>query len=538
MIAAIGNPDAATRQSRGAAARNHRQNHYLRYRSGIATPAQVDATEHALVALLRMLSATGAADKQLARGGAAVRLLIDLGRNAAKLAALSHSHLANLSDAVPPWGLVSWEVKGELKYGWWLPAGVHIDPDLGERNDKVRGAIWLPVLERTKPWMILLGWLDDRSARPLLVSNPDDLKADIAKFFAWAKRTLGPLGRSLPRADRLAGVLAELMAWQPTGDRILANQVAGRDMPRSNARSYYTSFPTRKAAKRYRKSVRAPISTLSLAHPESDAIAMPPFAEAVFTRRNPRSSINAVRAILTLQPERLDRRRDLIAEHEALVLRIWFALAIATAARGVTQWVPGVRRIEPRTGALIVLDKDRPTDGEPVQLTGKIFGAPLGKARIVFLPPKVRAMLAGYHAHLVKLAARTELASKSRVLIERHIATLEAGDLVPFLGLARHSDGRQLTAHELQPSWITKRLAGLEELKHDFARHILRSGLAGDVPQSVIDALLGHFDFGTEPWANGSAFDPAAYRAMLNAIFEARFSDVVDFSNPGTSYYA
>lgn len=519
-------PDASSWQHTGALGSRRLQNHFLPLRTSVATPGEVAATEQALAVLLPQVQNDGSAIcAALAQAGLTVRLMIDLGRSAGGLSRLARVHLApDEVLAPPPWGLVSWRHGAALKYGWWLPAGVHIEPEKGALADQARGAIWLPVLQRTEPWLEVAGLMGE-------VSRHDVISADVARhaaeFLAWGRRTLGPLGRALPTMEKLPGALNTQLTWQPAGDRILANQITGKDMEHSRARSYYSSLSTTKAARQYTRAVSSPPSQASLvsADGEEGTIAMPAFAMSASTQQNRKPGIETVKALLELQPARIDRRRDLVEEHKALVIRLWLALALSTAARGVTNWVPGPPLVEPRTGGLLVLDKDFR------QANGDSFGTMLSRARLVFLHPAVRALLARYLGHLRQLVTRQDVESRSRLLIEEHVAALDAGRVVPFLILRRHADGRQLNAQEAAPSWITDELADLEHVPRNFARHTLRSALIGHVPQAAIDALLGHADSGTEPWEAGSALDPAGYRALLQVIFEAHFADIADFRN-------
>lgn len=523
----------------GARARAHRDNHHLPLRKGVATPAQVAATERALGILLRSLENSHSGD-EMVRAGLTVRLMLDLGRNAEQLSQLWRIHIDADDDSPPDaWGLVSWMRAGAAKYGWWLPAGVHRDPKLADRGEEARGKIWLPVLERSKPWLTIAGCTQELGQRRLLDATSQDVKRDVATFQSWAKTTLGPLSHALPRADRLPGVVTEQLAWHPTGDRTLAKQLSGQDMEHSVARSYYTSVSTEKAARHYAKAMASPVSDLSLvAQADGSAdIVMPAFTQSALTRENPKGSPKTMRSALELlgsKPDQRQKDRELIQSHNSLVMRLCILLALSTASRSVKEWVPGLHRIEPRTGGLIVLDKDRTADDPPDRGGGKTLGSTLGRARLVFLHPVVREMLGFYLDHLRKLASRTSVDAKSKTLISQHVEGLESGELLPFLVLKAHSKG--IVAEIVGPAWFEGEQAGLTDVPANFARHTLRSGLLGNVPQSAIDAHLGHFDRGTEPWSNGSAFDPSAYRALLGVIFEAHFGEAAKFDQkPGRS---
>lgn len=414
---------------------------------------------------------------------------------------------------------------------------MHLDAKQEDRNEKARGTVWLPVLERSEPWLTIAGWVRDLRLQLLLAATPQDVKRDVTAFQAWAKATLGPLSNALPSADRLPSIVTEQLAWHPTGDRTLAKQLAGQDMEHSTARGYYTSLSTPKAAKQYAKAMPSPVSDLSLVTQADgrDEIAMPAFAQSALTRQNPKGSPEVMRAALELlgkKPDQRQKDRDLIESHNDLVKRLWIALALSTAARAVTDWVPGLQRIEPRTGGLIVLDKDRAEDDPPDIASGKTLGSTLGRARLVFLHPMVREMLRFYIDHLRKLSGRAGVAASSKALIEEHVKGLEADELRSFLVLKANAQG--IAAKEVGPAWFESEQKGLADVPANFARHTLRSGLLGHVPQSAIDTYLGHFDRGTEPWSNGSALDPSAYRALLSVIFEAHFEEAAMFNQkPG-----
>lgn len=526
-------------RQRGKANRAHRDNHSLPLRDGVATPAQLAATEQALEILLRTVEYSRTTE-DVRRAGLAVRLMLDLGRTPAQLATLQRIHLtADCREPPPAWGLVSWESAGKVQYGWWLPAGVHIDPGRADGGEIDRGAIWLPVLKRTRPWLSALGCLEHGDLRSLLGRSAAEIKSDVERFRAWARALLGPLGRALPTTKRLSGALAEQLAWQPNGDRALANQMSGRDMKRSASRSYYSSLPTPKAARHYAKAMPNPVSELSLMQrPEGpDAMALPAFALAAATRKNPKGTTDTIRTIFDKVGAKPDQRvrseiDKVIGAHNGLVTKVWVLLGLAVASRSRIHWVPGLQRIEPRSGGLVVLDKDLAPDEAPGKVSGQTPGALLGRGRMVFLHPGVREMLAFYIEHLGKLSRRLDIDGESRELILQHVDGLKTDGLLPFLELYRHEQAATIFARGAQPSWIKERLAGVADTPENFGRHVLRSGLLGQVPQTVIDALLGHFDEGTEPWTNGSAFDPAAYRAFLKAFFEAHFEDVAGFLQP------
>lgn len=549
ITAEVPGPDYSSvhdhRQRQGLMDHSQRRNHELRLRGGVATPAQVAATEHALRIFMRAAASAdtlGSSDfyaDPIARGGLALRLTLDLGRDPEQLSRLTRIDLDTATDARPiDWGLVSWQTKDGIKHGWWLPAGVHVHSKSLTPDEAVRGSVWLPLLARTQPWLALEGETQIVSVRsPILKRTPEGVEEDMTAFIKWARGALSSLGKALPLPQALARSLSDQMAWQPTGDRTLANHISGQDIKRSTSRSYYSSLSSVQATNHYMEAVRSPPchSSLTTDSAGNQNLAIPSFLQKARTLNRQKTSIDTLKDILILQPARLDRRRNIVDEHAALITRVWIVLALSTAARGITRWVPGVQRLEPRTGALIVMDKDRTDTDLPIKQPSKTLGSALGPARLVFLHPVARALLAHYQDHLKKLAGRKDLDDNASKLLQDHTARLQNGELVPFLEIARHNEKQPILAHEVAPSWIKARIQAQlsEDLSPNFARHALRSGLIGHIPQAAIDALLGHFDHGTEHWSNGSAFDPVSYRAMSNAVFEGHFKDVASFKNNG-----
>lgn len=70
---------------------------------------------------------------------------------------------------------------------------------------------------------------------------------------------------------------------------------------------------------------------------------------------------------------------------------------------------------------------------------------------------------------------------------------------------------------------LTRLLGLTEKLPWNFNRHHLRSNLVGRVSVEVINAYLGHWEKGSEPWANGSCLDPVAYVHEIHTALDELF---------------
>jgi hypothetical protein len=68
----------------------------------------------------------------------------------------------------------------------------------------------------------------------------------------------------------------------------------------------------------------------------------------------------------------------------------------------------------------------------------------------------------------------------------------------------------------LGPTLIGRRLRSVYALPFNSSRHYLRSCLLErQCPLEVINAFMGHFERGEEPWGVFSGFSPLAYRDAL-----------------------
>lgn len=518
-------------QRQGAFQSAQRKNHRLKLSSAVLSPAQVAALETALtVAYQRLL-----VDKQrphqslppcVLSGGLILRLMIDLGRDVAEIAGFAHTWVVPKSRNMPSrWGLSSW-IAGPLIGRCWV-----LRPGVGNQNQRTQiRAIQRVCLPRTERWLDLAGLLPDRSSVPPLSpqhpSGPpvpmfsvsvQQLELDVDCFLKWARKILGPRGRLLNNLPSPASIIAEDIRWAENGDRALADIMTGTDG--EDAKQDYT-YPGEEVL-----------------DAQDEALAQRAGQTQPTVEGKP--EINATRATSTraVDPQvfrtafasvdwNIDRRRDIVTEHERLTILLWLTLSISIASRARIYPLPSLQLVDPRTGAFLVLDKA--TRKIKPQLSDDTAAFPanaLGDARIVFLPAALRRRIEAYRQHLRMLSARRDIRIDARLRISSLADRFDAGKLIWFFALRRLGQGKnaKIIMEPLRPKAVAYRVEKHLKLRLEtnFARHMLRSGLVGRVSHEVIDALLGHWDQGTEPWATGSALDPMAVRAMMTAIGRA-----------------
>lgn len=524
-------PALSPYQQLGAFQQAQRNNHRLRLRSGVFSPLHLAVLERALaVAHDRLKRDCQLANPRLPRclltGGLALRLMIDLGRDLAEIAGYNHSWVVpNCTRPPNHWGLVSWVNGQAVGRCWVLRPGVGSHPRAGH----VR-VIQRTCLLRTERWLDLVGLLPHPAmapplslalpvgpAVPMFSASVRQLELDVDGFLNWARQILGPRGHLLSNLPPPATIVHEDISWAENGDRALADTMTGVDS--DDAALDYTHPPDDVLEAQDERLAAAAGGSQSNATGAPKINASRASASKAVGLRQFRDAFAAV-------DWKIDRRRDIVTEHERLTVLIWLVLSVALASRARIQPLPGPQLIDPRARAFFVQDKATRKGKPPwAPETAALPANALGDARIIFVPHGLRRQIESYSRHLRLLAKRADIDPEASMRIAELTDRLEKGKLIWFFELKRtwHGSAKRLTVQPLRPTRIallTQTVLGLR-LEANFARHMLRSGLVGRVSSEVIDALLGHWEQGREPWSTGSALDPMAVRAMMATIQRA-----------------
>ena len=87
-------------------------------------------------------------------------------------------------------------------------------------------------------------------------------------------------------------------------------------------------------------------------------------------------------------------------------------------------------------------------------------------------------------------------------------------------------DSGEYLAKPLSPKLLGKKLRDVFALPINANRHYLRSTmLARGCPVEVINAFMGHFERGEEPWGKFSGLSPIAYRNALDLFLTPLMRD-------------
>lgn len=434
-----------------------RQNQLLPYAGTCLSPGTVLRLSNYLDEQLR------AEPRRNELGGAALlSSVLTTGRNAQTLARVRLS----ASDAIPTEPAL---VMGE-HWTWWLPPGEPSSPQLPDPS--------IPVQTISRPVLIPLP-CTDRTRR--LIERC--MLTPAHSFLASALRLSNPSMnlRAAARQAAISASLSELQNWlfyriasQEMGDVAVAAMITGHVPPIAQTAIHYTHMETAEIHAQLTQALVG-FDTIPTSPPLPPLDLGSRYAPSMDQLHRLTSRLAA-----PLQRPARHKRRDWVETHNAITLHTCLMGLFAAGFRPVARLIPSSRGIDPVTGFLIIDDK------------------PLAdnfKSRLLWMPTALREQLAHYEAHLEIL--------RSKIAI--------AADPIPFLIEPSHAQIR-LTPRIIRS--VVRDALGYS--RANAGRHFLRTQLRGKLSSEVLNALLGHWLAGEEPWGEKSGLDPLAYRRELS----------------------
>jgi integrase len=190
-----------------------------------------------------------------------------------------------------------------------------------------------------------------------------------------------------------------------------------------------------------------------------------------------------VRQVPRLQlPRSQEEQRAFVREHDDLTLYTYWMFAFATGVRGIVAPYPRIERVDRDTGIFTIEDKKANSRKEG------------SKSRLLWLPPVVREQMQAYQVYLDELKRKSKMDSDAPCF---------------FLD----QDMRPVA---IRPKELKQRVEALLEFPANIQRLFLRSELLErGCSVEVVDAFMGHWCFGEEPFAPFSTFNYAVYFASL-----------------------
>jgi len=343
-----------------------------------------------------------------------------------------------------------------------------------------------------------------RSGQPRLFNRSDksyELAAE--EFFKVLRHQCG--GRQT--LQRVSMYLYDALSRAKGSDITLAMAVSDREDVLGRVPLHYTALPVHRIQEVYG----------DICTGIADGAGVPAVEKTGVSNRNEQQYVGSTLVpardtIVNLVAElrhRLDVARCEAAESEEKLIRLHNVLTVytimlvasATGYREVSDPLFQRAEIDRATGFAVISDKD---------------GDDLYNARIVWLPPVCIDQLDHYQKHLSLLETRLFTMNQDLFFLVRRKAVGGRRPLrenPSFMYLDKNQNGLPL-----QPR-ILKSLVGKinYHLKVSAGRHFLRTNLLDQgCSVEVVNAFLGHWERGLEPWGGHSGLSPLDYRNELN----------------------
>lgn len=324
--------------------------------------------------------------------------------------------------------------------------------------------------------------------------------------------------------ESVGNILPSWFMGLEEGDHLRTALLFGLDDPLAATHHYYTALSRDALANYYIAEVMAlwgslelPESVLNgrlLSLPNLDRINV--VESLVGDDRVPK--IDVVTGLLaTIRNEIAHENDGLIDEivnnHNRISLYTALGLAIVTGFRSVRTPIANLRSIHHDTQTLCLQEKDR-SDG--------VHG------RVVVLPNDIYEQVRRYLSHLSRFFDERRLDIPAALCVKatkhRDISRYNQGDFT----LDLKSTLFLIEKSEKGDGWVPVEMTGsrMHEMCNDHmpggwpvanaGRHMLRTFLANEgCPLTVVNAVMGHWYYGEEPWTANSSMDPVIYRRTI-----------------------
>jgi integrase len=379
--------------------------------------------------------------------------------------------------------VVSWRIKA-------LPPRASIS---GSNPRPVIDHILLPDVARGSTWFRAFRYIGIWNNGPVAFERSlDDYEKLIQKQFKKFKVNTGITDRIT--ANRYSKVLFWRLLRRSGGDITAVSLVTGQDHVLNRSRLHYTTRQVAMMQRLYVQCAEELVDEItSVSGIKSRPIAPIQDTETYLGARHCPTLASVTTAVITLRdrvrqvprlqlPRSQEEEHAFIGEHDALTLYTYWMFAFATGVRGIVAPYPPIERVDFDTGILAIEDK-RANSGKEGY-----------KSRLVWLSPVVREQMQAYQVYLDELKRKFKIASVEPCF---------------FLD----EDMRPVA---ISPKELQRRVEELLRFPANIQRLFLRSELLErGCGVEVVDAFMGHWCFGEEPFAPFSTFNYAAYFASL-----------------------
>lgn len=328
---------------------------------------------------------------------------------------------------------------------------------------------------------------DDKSekGKRVFISHETNLRANLKKLLT----ELDPTGRLTE--SKLSKFLFFRILDESKGDVCLASMITGDEHRLAHVRLFYSMIPVERLQRIYCDATQKIVSFLFAAMRKENTLVSPLLTPTkdryVGSRLCP--TLNAVKFAIKRINDEIEigfQRYDQAEVHNLhTLLAIWY-FSFSTACRAIETPYMSLAEIDLQTGIALLIDKD---DGSQY------------KARLTWLPPRTITQMEHYQLY------KSELFS-----LHPHLDT-ESTPVIFFLELGRNG---HLKTQPVRPKMMEQLMEPFLPYPANFHRRFMRTELLlRGCPTEAVDAFMGHWSLGEEPWASCSSFTFQSYREEM-----------------------
>ena len=332
--------------------------------------------------------------------------------------------------------------------------------------------------------------------------DPSPFKQPLAYYeqtFSRFTKKIKTLNFTRFTTHRIASHIQAKINEHPEADLVTAMYLTGRENFLARNQSYYTSIPISKLQELYKsvcEEISEPAKTKIIKvnsksfRTTTELSVGSPFTP---TRKAVQNLISYLqkgfRGTLRKQSESIP------LAHYHMLRYTAFLVNYATGYRAIHEPVPLVTEIDVPSGFAVIADKD---------------SEDRYNSRLIWLPPVCAKQIQLFWEHAMRILP---------ILVDHdpNILDLQSRTDRHFSVHALQFLGKNNKAAPLNPTKLAISVSRAYSLPVNSSRHYLRTNLlARRCPVEIIDAFLGHWERGEEPWGRLSGLSPTEYADTLS----------------------
>jgi len=286
------------------------------------------------------------------------------------------------------------------------------------------------------------------------------------------------------------------------GDICAASMISGDEHRLAHVRLFYAMIPAEHLQNAYLQASQELVSLILAATGKATALPpeLPTYIKGKYVGSRLRPSSDAVKSAINqikLASQNHSSPDATIDEHNHYSLITVWHFAFATACRAIETPYSQLTEIDQISGLTLIADKD---DGTKY------------KARLAWIPEHVIKQMVQYQDY------------RSNLLLKYPHLSTESLPPIFFLQRNRENELQVLT---VRPKSMEAMMQPFIPYPSNFHRRFMRSELLSrGCPAEVVDAYMGHWSFGEEPWSQFSSFSFEQYRAEMKKHLIPLMNDI------------